>query len=197
MGLLSVLIPPGAVHRERIFTCPGDRGGGFLVVVAAWSGASSDTAPVARLPSPGRSSDRASSKFSGPWCRSLIVTGLFIVTVRAMVLIDAPQDSSRPPDLVDHRSSVVVGRSLSQRCRRPLGHPHSRSRRLLVRIESADVIHDFWVPDLARKMDAVPGRVELYLAGGGHARDIRGHVFGILRRAACLDAVSGDRRAGV
>src|SRR5580658_4223609 len=30
----------------------------------------------------------------------LILTGLFIVTVRAIVLIDAPQDSSRPPDLV-------------------------------------------------------------------------------------------------
>ena len=30
----------------------------------------------------------------------LIVTGLFIVTVRAMVLIDAPQDSTRPPDLI-------------------------------------------------------------------------------------------------
>ena len=29
-----------------------------------------------------------------------IVTGLFVVTVRAMVVIDAPQDSSRPPDLV-------------------------------------------------------------------------------------------------
>ena len=30
-------------------------------------------------------------------------------------------------------------------------------RRLLVRLESADVIHDFWVPRLARKMDMVPG----------------------------------------
>src|SRR5277367_5422887 len=30
----------------------------------------------------------------------LMLTGLFIVTVRAMVLIDAPQDSSLPPDLV-------------------------------------------------------------------------------------------------
>ena len=30
-------------------------------------------------------------------------------------------------------------------------------KRLLVRVESTDVIHDFWVPQLARKMDAVPG----------------------------------------
>src|ERR1700744_2777680 len=30
----------------------------------------------------------------------LILTGLFIVTVRAMLLIDAPQESGRAPDLV-------------------------------------------------------------------------------------------------
>lgn len=29
--------------------------------------------------------------------------------------------------------------------------------KLLVRLEAADVIHDFWVPRLARKMDLVPG----------------------------------------
>ena len=29
------------------------------------------------------------------------------------------------------------------------------------------MIHDFWVPNLARKMDAVPGRRGLHLAGGG------------------------------
>src|SRR4051794_19874920 len=30
-------------------------------------------------------------------------------------------------------------------------------QRLLVKLESADVIHDFWVPDLNPKMDTVPG----------------------------------------
>jgi cytochrome c oxidase subunit II len=30
-------------------------------------------------------------------------------------------------------------------------------RRLLVGVEATDVIHDFWVPELARKVDAVPG----------------------------------------
>lgn len=29
--------------------------------------------------------------------------------------------------------------------------------RILARIESADVIHNFWVPQLGRKMDAIPG----------------------------------------
>lgn len=88
----------------------------------------------------------------------LIVTSLFIVTVRAMVLIDAPQDSSRPPDL------VITGHQWWWEAR----YPNSviatddihipASRRLLARVESEDVIHDFWAPELARKIDAVPGR---------------------------------------
>src|ERR1700722_17727828 len=93
----------------------------------------------------------------------LILTGLFIVTVRAMVLIDAPQDSSRPPDL------VITGHQWWWEVRYPRGATATgkiatgdihipASRRLLARIESADVIHDFWAPQLARKMDAVPGR---------------------------------------
>jgi len=88
----------------------------------------------------------------------LILTGLFIVTVRAMVLIDAPQETSQPPDLVitahqwwweaRYPNGVVV----------PWDIHIPTARRLRARIESADVIHDFWVPELARKMDAVPGR---------------------------------------
>jgi cytochrome c oxidase subunit II len=88
----------------------------------------------------------------------LIVSGLFVVTVRAMVAIDAPQDSDRPPDL------VITGHQWWWEARYPNGvvvpwdiHIPA-SRRLRARLESSDVIHDFWVPDLARKMDAVPGR---------------------------------------
>ncbi|HTC87300.1 MAG TPA: cytochrome c oxidase subunit II [Bryobacteraceae bacterium] len=88
----------------------------------------------------------------------LILTGLFIVTVRAMVLIDAPEDSSTHPDL------VITGHQWWWEVRYPNGvvvpwdiHIPA-SHRLRARIESADVIHDFWVPELARKIDAVPGR---------------------------------------
>jgi cytochrome c oxidase subunit II len=87
-----------------------------------------------------------------------IVTGLFVITVRAMVLIDAPQESSETPDL------VITAHQWWWEARYPNGlvvpwdiHIPT-SRRLLARIESADVIHDFWAPELARKMDAVPGR---------------------------------------
>ena len=88
----------------------------------------------------------------------LILTGLFIVTVRAMVFIDAPQNSSREPDL------VITAHQWWWEARYPNGvivpwdiHIPA-GRRLRARIESADVVHDFWVPELARKMDAVPGR---------------------------------------
>lgn len=88
----------------------------------------------------------------------LIVTGLFVVTVRAMVAIDAPQDSTRPPDV------VITGHQWWWEARYPNGVLTTwdihipTSRRLRARVESADVVHDFWVPELARKMDAVPGR---------------------------------------
>ncbi len=87
-----------------------------------------------------------------------IVTALFVITVRAMVLIDAPQERGQTPDLVitahqwwweaRYPNGVVV----------PWDIHIPTARRLLVRVESADVIHDFWAPELARKMDAVPGR---------------------------------------
>ena len=87
-----------------------------------------------------------------------IMTGLFIVTVRAMVSIDAPQDPPATPDL------VITGHQWWWEARYPNGvvvpwdiHIPA-GRRLLARIESGDVIHDFWVPSLARKIDAVPGR---------------------------------------
>ena len=87
-----------------------------------------------------------------------IVTGLFIVTVHAMVLIDAPREASRPPDI------TVTGHQWWWEARYPNGVIATwdihipASRQLLVSIESGDVIHDFWAPNLARKMDAVPGR---------------------------------------
>jgi cytochrome c oxidase subunit II len=88
----------------------------------------------------------------------VVVLGLFIVTVRAMVLIDAPQDASHPPDL------AIIGHQWWWEARYPdgvvaTGDIHiPTARRLRARIESGDVVHDFWAPNLARKMDAVPGR---------------------------------------
>lgn len=88
----------------------------------------------------------------------LVVTVLFIATVRTMAFVDAPLNPDRLPDL------VITGRQWWWEARYPNGAVTANeihipaSTRLLVRIEGGDVIHDFWVPQLGRKMDAVPGR---------------------------------------
>jgi len=75
-----------------------------------------------------------------------------------MALVDAPREPDRPPDLVvtGHQwwwdARYANGAGAANEIHIPAG------RRLLTRIDSADVIHDFWVPQLGRKMDAVPGR---------------------------------------
>lgn len=87
----------------------------------------------------------------------LIVTVLFIATVSAMARIDAPDDPGRAPDL------AIAGHQWWWDARYPNGAVAVTEihipvgKRLLARIESTDVIHDFWVPQLARKMDAIPG----------------------------------------
>jgi cytochrome c oxidase subunit 2 len=85
-----------------------------------------------------------------------ILVVIFVLTVRTMHEVSPPV-GSRTPDVVvvAHqwwwevhypRSGVVTANEIHI----PTG------RRLLFRIESADVVHDFWVPRLARKVDAVP-----------------------------------------
>ncbi len=92
----------------------------------------------------------------------LIVLVLFVLTLRTMAFVDAPQNPARDPDL------VITGHQWWWEARYP-GAPVTPAitaneihipvgRRLLARIESADVIHDFWAPQLARKIDAIPGR---------------------------------------
>jgi cytochrome c oxidase subunit 2 len=70
-----------------------------------------------------------------------------------------PDPRGRKPDLrvigrqwwweMDYLDSGVVA---ANEVHIPVG------KRLLVEVESADVIHDFWVPELGRKIDAVPGQ---------------------------------------
>jgi cytochrome c oxidase subunit 2 len=87
----------------------------------------------------------------------LAVVVLFGITVRTMAAIDAPSSPDRPADL------IVTGHQWWWEARYPNGAVTAgeihipAGRRLLTQIDSADVIHDFWVPQLARKMDAVPG----------------------------------------
>jgi cytochrome c oxidase subunit 2 len=87
----------------------------------------------------------------------LIVIFLFVITLRAMNRADPP--SAPSPDLVitghqfwwqvDYPDSGVI---TANEIHIPTGKP------LSVRLESKDVLHEFWVPKLTRKMSNVPGQ---------------------------------------
>jgi cytochrome c oxidase subunit 2 len=88
----------------------------------------------------------------------LILVFIFAATILAMKDADPGFSANQQPDLVivAHqwwwearyvKSGVIAANEIHL----PVG------KRLFVRLESADVIHDWWVPQLGRKMDAVPG----------------------------------------
>jgi cytochrome c oxidase subunit II len=88
----------------------------------------------------------------------LLLAYIFTITVHAMHGADPGVSVDRQPDMVivGHQwwwearypnTKVVTANEIHI----PVGKP------LLVRLESADVIHDWWVPQLGRKMDAIPG----------------------------------------
>jgi cytochrome c oxidase subunit II len=87
----------------------------------------------------------------------LIVIFLFVITLGAMNRADPPPAPS--PDLVitghqfwwqvDYPGSGVI---TANEIHIPAGKP------LSVRLESKDVLHEFWVPKLTRKMSNVPGQ---------------------------------------
>ncbi|MFZ0453117.1 MAG: cytochrome c oxidase subunit II [Ignavibacteriaceae bacterium] len=89
----------------------------------------------------------------------LAVSFFFFLAVKTMDDINKPLQKGSEPDIVitahqwwwDMRYpkyNVVTANELHI----PVG------KNLLASIKSADVIHDWWVPSLGRKMDAVPGR---------------------------------------
>jgi cytochrome c oxidase subunit 2 len=86
-----------------------------------------------------------------------IVIWLFALTAQGMRQADPP--ANREPDL------IVIGHQWWWEVR----YPHAgvvtaneihlpTGQKWLVRMESADVIHDFWVPALARKIQMIPGQ---------------------------------------
>ena len=85
-----------------------------------------------------------------------IVVFIFGLTARVMSSSDPPKN--REPDLIVTARQwwwdacyPAEGVRAANEIHIPTGKP------LLVRLESADVIHDFWVPQLSRKIHAVPG----------------------------------------
>jgi cytochrome c oxidase subunit 2 len=122
----------------------------------------------------------------------LIVAGLFIVAVRTMALVNPPVLGNKPDlTVVAHQwwwelHYSQSGVTAANEIHLPVG------KHLLLRFESADVIHGFWVPSFGQKIDVIPGhpnsmwltitRPGLYLGtcssfcGMGHA-NMRIRVF--------------------
>lgn len=87
-----------------------------------------------------------------------IVILFFVLTLQVMQKINKPIPNGRKADIViiakqwwwDMRYPglrVITANELHV----PVG------KRLLMRVESSDVVHDWWVPDLGPKVDAIPG----------------------------------------
>ncbi|MEJ2357283.1 MAG: cytochrome c oxidase subunit II [Deinococcales bacterium] len=88
-----------------------------------------------------------------------ILVVLFVLTMQTMAAVSPSSHPKADPvnlDVIAHQwwwefrypgSDVVTANELHI----PVGTP------IHIELTSADVIHDFWVPELGRKMDAVPG----------------------------------------
>jgi cytochrome c oxidase subunit II len=127
---------------------------------------------------------------------------IFGLTVRTMRASDPETPDRQTPDL------VLIGHQWWWEAR----YPHDGvvtaneihipiGKRLLVELSSADVVHDFWVPQLGRKMDMVPGHptrlwIESDTAGtfGGTCAEYCGaeHAWMRLRVVAEADAAFAD-----
>jgi heme/copper-type cytochrome/quinol oxidase subunit 2 len=113
------------------------------------------------------------------------------LTVRAMGASDPPID--RDPDV------TIIGHQWWWEARYPSGVVTASEihvptgKALVVRLESSDVIHDFWVPELGRKNDAIPGRTGNIWLQADRPGEYRRRLRRILRHAARLDAHPGRR----
>ncbi len=88
----------------------------------------------------------------------LLLVAIFIFTARAMSSSDPRPSDVSSPDI------VVVGHQWWWEAEYPKAGFRTASeihlpagRNMGVLIKTNDVIHDFWVPQLARKVDAIPG----------------------------------------
>ena len=86
-----------------------------------------------------------------------MVALLFLLTCSTMLAVDPPR-RGKEPDL------IIIGHQWWWEIRYPASGVLTANevhipagKRLFARLESIDVIHDFWVPELGRKIDLVPG----------------------------------------
>ncbi len=128
---------------------------GLVTFLVAYSLVRFRSAPNSAEPNQAVGNKRLEAAWTiGPF---LLLVYIFIATARAMNQSD-PIPPEREPDM------VVTGHQWWWEVRYPASGVVTANdihiptgKTLLVRVEAADVIHDFWVPPLSRKMDMVPG----------------------------------------
>lgn len=93
----------------------------------------------------------------------LVVLWLAAISTKLVLAINVQPQADPPGD--GEADVVVTGHQWWWEVRYPASGAVAANevhipigRRLRVAVESADVVHSFWVPRLARKIDAVPGR---------------------------------------
>ncbi|TWU28073.1 cytochrome c oxidase subunit II [Bythopirellula polymerisocia] len=129
-----------------------------LIAVALWRGRSRAILPKQDF----GSEKREIYWMVGPILIVIWITAIsakLILTVNAFPKIQPPGDEMAEADLtvtghqwwweIEHHESGIVE---ANEIYIPTG------KKLRVKLQSADVIHCFWVPQLARKMDVIPGR---------------------------------------
>ncbi len=90
---------------------------------------------------------------------TLVMGFFFYLTIETMLAVNELPTAGQQPDLVitGHQwwweaNYPKSGAVTANEIHIPTG------KRLLLELRSADVIHDWWVPQLGRKMDAIPGQ---------------------------------------
>lgn len=102
-----------------------------------------------------------------------LVGFLFVLSITTARAVDHP--IRREPDIIvtGHQWWWEVGYPASNAVTANEIHvPVGRD--MLIGIEAADVIHDFWVPRLGRKIDAIPGRRNFIWIRADQAGDYQG-----------------------
>lgn len=102
--------------------------------------------------------------FAGVVIPALVLVGVFLVSLRDMSALSAPEEQTELTiDVVGHdwwweASYGPSGAVTANEIHIPAGRP------VRIRLTTADVIHSFWVPQLQVKVDMIPGKTnEMWL----------------------------------
>ena len=129
-----------------------------LIVIALWRGRAQTSLPAQEF---------GSHKAEMYWMVGPIIVVLWITAISAklMLTVNAVPKAHPNADPEVEADLTVIGHQWWWEIRHKdsgivsANEIHIPSgKKLLVRLQSADVIHCFWVPELARKMDVIPGR---------------------------------------